>query len=163
MYHYHQLNKMANFFWPGTAVQRYRANFILEEAILFPQYRGTGVQATNIQNVAINTTSEKYRGTQVQRKIPKSAKVNFIYRVQRYIGTKTNTKTPEMTTILTKYISTEVQSQRGTKLNFSVKQLNIDQIHRYRGTQLKFSAVYPLIQQNFIDSSPRYRGTKLVN
>ena len=53
-----------------------------------------------------------------------------------YIGTKTNTKTPEMTTILTKYISTEVQTYRGTELNFSVKQLNIDQIHRYRGTEL---------------------------
>ena len=51
--------KNGHFFWPGTAVQRYRANFILEEAILFLQYRGTGVQATNVQNVAINTTSEK--------------------------------------------------------------------------------------------------------
>ena len=55
--------KTANLFWQGTAVQRYRANFILEEAILFPKYRGTEVQATNVQNVAINTTSEKYRGT----------------------------------------------------------------------------------------------------
>ena len=66
-----------------------------------------------------------------------------------------------MTNILTKYIGTEVQSYRSTQLNFSVKQLNIDQIHRYRGTQLEFSAVYPLIQQNFIDSSPRYRGTQV--
>ena len=54
---------MAIFFWPGTAVQRYRANFNLEEAILFPKYRGTKVQATNVQNMDINTTSEKYRGT----------------------------------------------------------------------------------------------------
>ena len=71
---------------------------------------------------------------------------------RRYIGTKTNTKTPEMTTILTKYISTEVQTYRGTELNFSVKQLIIDQILRYRGKELEFSAVYPLIQQNFIHS-----------
>ena len=58
MYHYHQLKKMANFFWPGTAVQRYGANFILEEV---PQNRVTEVQATK------KTANLFWQGTALHR------------------------------------------------------------------------------------------------
>ena len=60
MYHYHQLKKMANFFWPGTAVQRYRANFIPEEV---PQNRVTEVQATKKTSkfILARYSSTRYR------------------------------------------------------------------------------------------------------
>ena len=60
MYHYHQLKKMANFFWPGTAVQRYRANFIPEEV---PQNRVTEVQARKKTSKFILA---RYSSTEVQ-------------------------------------------------------------------------------------------------
>ena len=50
--------KPANLFWQGTAVQRYRANFNLECAILYIEYGSTEVQDTNVQKT---TELHRYR------------------------------------------------------------------------------------------------------
>ena len=152
MYHCHQLKKIALF---SGQVQQYRGTELIsfwKRQYYFPN---TEVQGYKLLISKMWPSIQPVRSTEVHRYKEKYQKVQrstSFTEYRRYIGTKTNTKTPEMTTILTKYISTEVQTYRGTELNFSVKQLNIDQIHRYRGTELEFSAVYPLIQQNFIHS-----------
>ena len=78
---------MAIFFWPGTAVQRYRANLILEEAILFSQ---SEVQRYKLQNKTkkwqiYSGKVEQYRGTKEHSS--KSVKENIkMGQVQRYRG-----------------------------------------------------------------------------
>ena len=53
------------------------------------------------RSTEVHRYKEKYQNVRRSTSFPE---------YKRYIGKKTNTKTPEMTTILTKYISTEVQS-----------------------------------------------------
>ena len=124
MYYCHQLKKMAIF---SGQVQQYRGTELIsfwKRQYYFPD---TEVQGYKLLMSKMWPSIQPVRSREVHRYKEKYQKVRrstSFTEYRRYIGTKTNTKTPEMTTILTKYI--QIRTFDYTHLGFQFSDFQLE-------------------------------------